>query len=99
MPVIDHGQHGSTAKESATHRYGCWNRPVLFEPVMWLQDGWLPAVIDGEPTRLSRMIDVEFRMSDSCRYDRSESDPACSDCKHLGAGARYTAEQEAKGAK
>lgn len=61
---------------------------------MWLQDGWMPAVIDGEPTRLPRMIDIEFRMSNECRYDRSLSDNACAGCRHAGSGERYVAAQE-----
>lgn len=98
MPVVDHEVHPHGVRDDG-HRYGCHNRPDEFEPAVWLQDGWMPAVIDGEPTRLPRMIDIEFRMSNECRYDRSETDPACAGCKHIGSGAEYIRTQEQGGAK
>ena len=97
MPVIEHPVHSHGVRD-ADYRYGCHNRLDEFPYDMWLQDGWLPAVIDGEPTRLPRMMNVEFRMSHECRYDRSLSDSACLGCKHAGNGERYIAEQNQKGA-
>lgn len=95
MPVIDHGQHDSTKKDSQAHRYGCWNRPDEFEPYTIVQDGWRVFGADLIPRR----AEIEFRMSHECRYDRSETDPACAGCKHIGSGAAYIRRQEEGGAK
>lgn len=94
MPVVDHGQHTSTAKDSQTHRYGCWNRrdyfdPPILKPYIVAADGWVYATEERHP----------HRMSHECRYDRSEADPACAGCKHCGSGAAYTRRQEEGGAK
>lgn len=73
MPVIDHPVHRSTIRD-ADHRYGCHNRAPYRETLV-VQDGWS---IDG--TR--RTVEIPFRMSRECRYDRSLDDSACSGCKH-----------------
>ena len=94
MPVIDHGQHDSTKKDSQAHRYGCWNRPDKFEPLVLNMckiagDGMVYAVREYYP----------HRMSHSCRFDGSETDPACAGCKYIGSGAEYIRRQEEGGAK
>ena len=93
MPVIDHGQHASTAKDSESHRYGCFDR---LPSKKWLrvQDGWWH---DGRDL-VGKSEMIPHRLSTDCRYDRSLSDGACAGCCHAGSGERYVAEQSAKGA-
>lgn len=75
MPVADHPVHASTIRD-AEHRYGCHNRAPYRETSV-VQDGW-----NDDGTR--RMINIRFRMSRDCRYDRSLDDSACNGCKHAG---------------
>lgn len=37
-----------------------------------------------------------FRMSHECRYDMSNTDTGCKDCKHADTGHKYVTEQEAQ---
>lgn len=91
MPVVEHEVHPHGVRD-VDHRYSCFDRPDQFEPVVWMPDGWN---LDG--TR--RMASLRFRMSNECRYNRSETDPACKGCKHIGSGAEYIRTQEQGGAK
>ena len=89
MPVIEHPVHEHGVRD-AEHRYGCYNRAPYSETLV-VRNGWR---IDG--TR--RTVEIPFRMSRECRYDRSLDDSACAGCMHAGSGERYVAEQQAKGA-
>lgn len=84
MPVVEHEVHTHGVRDDA-HRYGCFNRKPFRE---WCES--------------SSLMDAShwpFRMSRECRYDRSETDPACKGCKHIGSGAEYIRTQEQGGAK
>lgn len=68
--------------------YGCHNRPEIKTHVS-MQDGteyhgW--QVHNGMTATGNRRIQayklVEHRMSTTCQYDKSGSDPRCSGCKH-----------------
>lgn len=58
---------------------GCFNR-APFKESMKVQDGW----IDYGNSRMPRMIDVPFRMSKDCEYQKHDkyNDPNCVGCKH-----------------
>lgn len=59
---------------------GCHNRAAYKTRVM-VQDGWY---MDGY-TRLPRMIEVPFKMSNDCQYTKTElgkADKRCDGCKH-----------------
>lgn len=84
MPVIEHGVHPHGVRDDE-HRYGCFNRKP-FKKTVWVEN-W------------RGVYRWSFKMSMECRYDRSEADPACSGCKHVGSGNTYIVTQEKAGAK
>lgn len=84
MPVVDHQVHPHGVRDDG-HRYGCFNRKP-FKKTVVVED-W------------QGVYRWPFRMSMECRYDRSETDPACAGCKHIGSGAEYIRTQEQGGAK
>ena len=65
------------------YRYGCWNRPDRFLDTVTSDKG------DTFP----------FRMSHECRYDLSNTDNGCTDCKHASVGYKYVKRDEAKNAR
>lgn len=90
MPVADTDSHPLTIR-AATTPYGCSNGDRS-------ADGyWIPVRIflpDGSFTMGSKRI--EHNMSRDCRYDKSLTDPRCTDCKHRGSGEAHWAMLEAK---
>ncbi|WP_288081853.1 hypothetical protein [Pseudomonas sp.] len=86
MPVVEHPVHQHGVRD-ADYRYGCHNRPP-FRDTVCVQDGW-----NDDGTR--RVVEIPFRMSRECRYDRSLSDSACAGCHRAGSGEAYVAAQEA----
>ena len=84
MPVVEHEVHPHGVRDDA-HRYGCFNRKPFKKTVT--VETWI------------EVYRWPFRMSNECRYDRSETDPACKGCKHIGSGAEYIRTQEQGGAK
>ena len=83
MPVIDYPVHPHGIRD-ADYRYGCWNRPDKFKETV-------------ESTEFG--VVFPFRMSHECRYDRSNTDSGCSDCKHADSGHKYVSREEAQGAR
>lgn len=76
MPVDDHPIHPSTQKGD-DFRYGCWNREKF-------ADGY------SAPNRIHRpdgtfyvvLTFVRYNMSTGCKYDLSNKDLNCRECKH-----------------
>ena len=61
---------------------GCHNLLRKGEPLL-VQDGWIYGMnFAGEPTRLPRMVTIPFVNSLDCRYEKTFSDPGCTDCIH-----------------
>jgi len=79
-----HPRHDGNYSLPSTHRpHGCHNR-APFLPETAMQDGWLPAEHNGEPSRMPRMEAVPFRMASDCRYtlsDLGQNDPRCAGCR------------------
>lgn len=66
----------------AVRHPGCWNKPrPTAETTHVAQAGWL-AVVSAVPSRMPRMVTVPHRMSTTCKYDKSGSDPGCAGCQH-----------------
>lgn len=68
---------------NADYRYGCWNRPDRFL----------------ETCSSSHGDTWQFRMSNECRYDMSNTDNGCRDCKHALTGYKYVIRDEAQNAR
>lgn len=75
MAVLDHPVHERT-RQNEDARYGCWNRPHNFRPVVHGADCFGTQIFP-------------FRMSNECRFDLSETDAKCEGCQHVGSGAAY----------
>ena len=64
---------------------GCHNR-ADYKPSYWVQDGYYDSEPGMPPTRLPRMVEVPFRMSQDCRYTHDplvgQHDEGCMGCKH-----------------
>lgn len=92
MPVIEHPVHEHGVRD-AEHRYGCHNRKAFKAYTVVRDDFWS----DGYEMT-AKAVQMPYRMSHECRYDRSLDDNACAGCHHAGSGERYVAEQQSKGA-
>jgi len=47
------------------------------------QAGWLDGITDqGAPVRVPVYREIPHRMSTTCQYDKSASDPGCAGCHH-----------------
>ena len=86
MPVIETEVH-QKVKQIEGAKYGCHNRKDKFADSYHAPNRTYRS--DGSFIRDS--VEVPFRMSHTCRYDQSLSDPGCIGCKHLGSGEEYTA--------
>lgn len=83
MPVSDNDPHLTTKREGSSP-YSCHNgdrtKKSYWAPVrLYLSDS---SFAIGSKEILNTM-------SRECRYDRSLTDPRCSDCKHQGSGENY----------
>lgn len=76
MPVDDHPVHEST-KKSADYKYGCNNKK---RPSGGYYAPNRSYGFDGTFTVELKWI--PFVMSKECKYDLSQTDRACADCKH-----------------
>jgi len=83
MPVIDYPVHPHGVRNTDC-RYGCWNRPYRFKEMVVSQE-------HGSA--------FPFRMSHECRYDLSNTDSGCKDCKHADVGHKYVIREEAQSAR
>lgn len=76
-------QHGEVIAEVHRRLNGCHNKPrPTAATTHQAQDGWL----SFEGSRLPNLVPVPFRMSTTCQYDKSATDPGCAGCQH-GAAA------------
>lgn len=68
----------------SAHRYGCHNSPrPAAEGSYPAQDGWdYDPPLAGWPSRMPIIVQVPFRMSTACQYDKAATDPSCSGCAH-----------------
>lgn len=85
MPVADTDPHPLTIR-TASSPYGCSNGD------RGAARYWAPVRIflpDGSFTLGCKPI--EHAMSRECRYDKSLTDPRCSECKHRGSGEAHWA--------
>jgi len=72
-------------------RPGCWNKPRPTEATTYIaQAGWDVSYehrLSG-PIPMSRepvLIDIPHRMSTTCKYDKSATDPGCAGCHQVPA--------------
>lgn len=83
-PVEDHPIHPSTQKGD-DFRYGCWNRKP-FKKAYFAPNRYMPVLRDPKEffkqTFVLHAKHIPHVMSTDCRYDMSDTDPNCRECKH-----------------
>ena len=84
MPVLDSNPHDLTKRTEATP-YGCKDRThkqfYALKQRHYSADGYTYSMVNTL---------IEHRMSKTCRYDRSLTDPRCRTCRHKGSGEDYS---------
>jgi hypothetical protein len=83
--------HASTIQ---TGMYGCYNKPRSKENDLVYANRIPEGVIPSSksilaPDGASYSSSFPFRMSTTCRYDHSLTDPRCTNCVHRGDGEIY----------
>jgi hypothetical protein len=94
MPGLDHPVHEKT-RVGDDFRYGCHNRGK-YAAGYFAPDGYTPAYAGATQMHV-QMRFVPHVLSTDCRFDLSQTDPACRDCKHRGKGAEYNELLRTKG--
>lgn len=62
---------------TAPHHYGCWNHAPHAEGY-WANS----RVYDKEGKFKIEQVFIVHNLSRQCKYDLSQTDPNCTDCKH-----------------